>query len=70
MAFSYQKKMGGLYLDNCVSTAGIIIVRNKNAVMGVAIVCSFVCYLTTLPVSRLYSVNDRTINECGALVGM
>jgi hypothetical protein len=27
----------------------------------------FVCYLTTLSVSILYSVNDRMINECGAV---
>jgi hypothetical protein len=27
----------------------------------------FVCYLTTLSASRLYSADDRTIKECGAV---
>jgi hypothetical protein len=29
-----------------------------------------VCYLTTLSVAKLYSVDDRIINECGAVGGM
>jgi hypothetical protein len=29
-----------------------------------------VAYLTTLSVSRLYSVDDTLIKECGAVVGM
>jgi hypothetical protein len=29
-----------------------------------------IVYLTTLSVSRLYSVDDAMIKECGAVVGM
>jgi hypothetical protein len=36
----------------------------------VGLVCLFVCYLTTLSVSRLHSVDDRMITENIAVGGM
>jgi hypothetical protein len=30
----------------------------------------FICYLTTLPVSGLYSIGDRLVNEYGAVWGI
>jgi hypothetical protein len=39
MAFFMPEEVDGSWFGNCVSAAGITIVRNKNAMMIVVIVC-------------------------------
>jgi hypothetical protein len=62
--------MAGALSAHCCSQRGNLITAFTLVDMAPAVIISKVGCLTTLSMSRMSSVDDRIINECGAVGGM